>query len=256
MSLMDKLKSIFSGGSPDTADAHAGHDRGAPSLGARPLARAGHAAPACGRPGRDAGIGGGRHHARLTRGRISDRAVGVVAADCRSEVCGLDSIRKTCVCRRRGGRLRRGASLRAGGQRDGRAGTDCDAAHDGDVPTLPVPTATTPTVPVPSLPTPTVSVPTLPPPPPPPTTTTAPPPPPTVLAPVTTSAAPDPSRTGAAAPAADDHHDTHRRLARSDRRDGNAALERLRQLQFVGRANFERSDRDRQPALGVANAGA
>ena len=26
MSLMDKLKSIFSGGSPDTADAHAGHD--------------------------------------------------------------------------------------------------------------------------------------------------------------------------------------------------------------------------------------
>lgn len=26
MSLMDKLKSIFSGGSPDAADAHAGHD--------------------------------------------------------------------------------------------------------------------------------------------------------------------------------------------------------------------------------------
>ena len=26
MSLMDKLKSIFSGGSSDTADAHAGHD--------------------------------------------------------------------------------------------------------------------------------------------------------------------------------------------------------------------------------------
>jgi hypothetical protein len=26
VSLMDKLKSIFSGGSPDTADAHAGHD--------------------------------------------------------------------------------------------------------------------------------------------------------------------------------------------------------------------------------------
>lgn len=26
MSLLDKLKSIFSGGSPDSADAHAGHD--------------------------------------------------------------------------------------------------------------------------------------------------------------------------------------------------------------------------------------
>ena len=26
MSLMDKIKSMFSGGSPDAADAHAGHD--------------------------------------------------------------------------------------------------------------------------------------------------------------------------------------------------------------------------------------
>ena len=89
------------------------------------------------------------------------------------------------------------------------------------VPTLPVPTATTPTLPVPSLPTPTVSVPTL----------------PLRLRrrrrrrAATADragagddvAAPDPSRTGAAAPAADDHHDTHRRLARSDRRDGNTA---------------------------------